>query len=98
MRCKPGKAGLAFFRRLVETGARPWRLEELRFSVAALEFSLIHGSRRLRLEAVLPRPQERRCLFSSRGLGLRFRGGDRGLPEEDIRAARSVFQALAGAT
>ncbi|MCX5796961.1 MAG: hypothetical protein NTY77_15825 [Elusimicrobia bacterium] len=98
MKCKPGKAGLDFFRKLVETGARPWRLESLRFSVEALEFSLVKDAKRLRLEAVLPRPQERRCLFSNRGLGLRFHGGDRGLPPEDIRAAQAVFQALAGAS
>jgi hypothetical protein len=73
-------------------------LEELFFSVQSLEFSLVKEANRMRLEVVLPRPQERRCLFFSRGLGLRFRGGDQGLPPENIQAAQAVFQALAGAT
>ena len=95
---KPGREGLAFFRRLVAKGARGWRLEELCFSAEAIEFSLVREARRLRLEAVLPRSTGRRCLFSNPGLGVRLRNDREDMPPDDIRAAQGVFQALSGAT
>lgn len=95
---KPGREGLSFFRSLMGRGARGWRLEELCFSAEAIEFSLVREARRLRLEAVLPRPTGRRCLFSGPGLGLRLRNDREDVPPDDVRAAQGVFQALSGAT
>ncbi|MBI4677234.1 MAG: hypothetical protein HY748_06595 [Elusimicrobia bacterium] len=90
---KPGKAGLSFFKSVVEKAARAWRLDALSFSGSSIEFTLARGPDRLSFEAVPSSPEARPCMFSGPGLGLNLRDAPEAGP--GLRAlAGAVFSSL----